>query len=71
MTVLPWLAAAGLMLGPGRINQRLIIEILDWALLYVDRQFFEHNAGWCDWKTRRMSRRPHRGCVDNDGSEQN
>ena len=32
---LPWLAATGLMLG---INQRHILEILDWELIYVDRR---------------------------------
>jgi hypothetical protein len=33
-TRLSWLAATGLMLG---INQRHILEILDWELIYVDR----------------------------------
>jgi hypothetical protein len=31
-----WLAASGLVLGPRRKNQRLIIEILDYELIGVD-----------------------------------
>ena len=59
------------MLAPGRKNQRLIIAILDWELIYVDRQFVEqHTAGRCDLG--RRSRRPHGGGGGaGGGNEQN
>ena len=50
------------MLGAGRINQRHIIEFLDWELIYIDRQLFERQTtGRRDSKLGRSTRRADSG----------
>src|SRR4051794_7581505 len=53
-------AACGLMLGPGGINQRQVIELLDCELVDVDGQFLDrHKSGRRESGTAGRSLRPH------------